>query len=82
MVTLIEFSHPTIAFASLKGNKSEVSVVSLSNEDPSSHDGMIRIMEKLIPLFRGIYTDKKAETLPAPNFEWYKTLPTILNPFF
>ena len=32
--------------------------------------------------FRGVYTDKKAETLPAPNFEWYKTLPIVLNPFF
>ena len=30
-------------------SKSEMSILSLSIEDPSSHDGMIRISEKLIP---------------------------------
>ena len=30
-------------------SKSETSILSLSIEDPSSHDGMIRISEKLIP---------------------------------
>ena len=33
----------------MKRTKSEVSVLNLSVEDPSSHDGMIRISQKLIP---------------------------------
>ena len=40
--------HPTITFAAFMKLKSDVSVVSLSVEDPASHDGMIRIVEKLI----------------------------------
>ena len=59
----IEFSHPTIAFASLKRNKSEVSVVSLSIDDPASHDGMIRIMEKLIPLLPSLSNGRNQKTV-------------------
>ena len=41
-------SHPAVAFPLLKRTKSEWSVASLSQEDPASHDGMIRIIEPLI----------------------------------
>ena len=41
--------HPVITHASKKKAKSDVSVLSLSLEDPASNDGMIKISEKLVP---------------------------------
>ena len=43
------YRHPTVSFPGSMRSKSEMSILSLSIEDPSSHDGMIRISEKLIP---------------------------------
>ena len=41
--------HPVVSFPGSKRSKSEISILSLSIEDPSCHDGMIRISEKLVP---------------------------------
>ena len=40
--------HPPITYPAAKRSRSDVSLVSLSVDDPASHDGMIRISEKLI----------------------------------
>ena len=40
--------HPPITYLAAKRSQSKFSLVSLSIEDPASHDGMIRISEKLI----------------------------------
>ena len=48
LAKILCLSHPSVRFSSQKKCKSEVSVVNLCVEDPSSHDGMIRITEKLI----------------------------------
>ena len=40
-----------------------MSVVSLSVEDPASHDGMIKIMEKVIPLLPSLPNGSNQKTL-------------------
>ena len=56
-------SHPSVAFAALKKKRSDVSVVSLSIEDPASHDGMIRIVEKLIQFLPKLPSGLNQKTL-------------------
>ena len=55
--------HPTITFAAFMKLKSDVSVVSLSVEDPASHDGMIRIVEKLITYLPKLPSQVNQKTL-------------------
>ena len=52
-----------MSFPALKRKKSEVSVLSLSVEDPSCHDGMIRVTEKLIPYLPRLPTGSNQKTV-------------------
>jgi len=55
--------HPLITYPAAKRSKSDVSVLSLSVEDPASHDGMIRISEKLIKYIPLLPTGSKQKTV-------------------
>ena len=55
--------HPAVSFPTSKKSKSEVSIVSLSVEDPSSHDGMIKVSEKLIPYLPKLPNERNQKTV-------------------
>ena len=52
-----------MSFPALKKKKSDVNVVSLSIEDPASHDGMIRVLEKLIQFLPKLPSGRNQKTL-------------------
>ena len=58
-----KFRHPPISFPACKRSKSDVSVVSLSVDDPACHDGMIRISEKLIKYLPHLPTGVNQKTV-------------------
>ena len=57
------FSHPVIAFASVKREKSDVTVVNLCVADPSSHDGMLKVIENLIPYLPKVDAEVNQKTM-------------------
>ena len=55
--------HPPITFPAAKRSRSDFSLVSLSLDDPASHDGMIRISEKLIKYIPELPTGSRQKTV-------------------
>ena len=58
-----QFRHPTISNPGSKTAKSVITVVSLCVEDPSSHEGMIKVSEKLIPYLPTMPTGANQKTI-------------------
>ena len=57
------YRHPVISFASQKKSKSVVTILDLCVEDPASHNGMIKILERLIKYLPTLTQDINQKTL-------------------